>query len=59
MLTVKTLSMLTNAALCLFPTPFVTDVVTGRPNCMLRWAEWCVRGSVRGRVRVRVRVRVR
>ena len=41
-LAVKTLSMLTNAAICLFPTPFVTDVVTGRPNCMLRWAEWCV-----------------
>ena len=41
-LAVKTLSMLTNAALCLCPTPFVTDVVTGRPNCMLRWAEWCV-----------------
>ena len=51
-LAVKTLSMLTNAAICLFPTPFVTDVVTGRPNCMLRWAEWCARDRVRVRVRV-------
>ena len=41
-LAVKTLSMLTNAILLLCPTPFVTDAITGRPNCMLRWAEWCV-----------------
>lgn len=41
-LTVKALAMLTNATLCVFDTPFVTDPVTGRPNCMLRWAEWTV-----------------
>jgi len=40
---VKALAALTNAMLCFLPaTPFVVDSVTGRPNSMLRWAEWCV-----------------
>jgi len=40
---VKVLAALTNAMLWLLPsTPFVTDMVTGRHNSMLRWAEWCV-----------------
>jgi len=38
---VKLLAALTNAALCFMPsTPFMLDVVTGRQNSMLRWAEW-------------------
>jgi hypothetical protein len=40
---VKALAALTNAMLCFIPaTPFILDLVTGRPNSMLRWAEWCV-----------------
>jgi len=40
---VKVLAGLTNALLYALPaTPFIVDTVTGRPNSMLRWAEWCV-----------------
>ena len=35
---VKVLAALTNTMLCFLPsTPFVLDMVTGRPNSMLRW----------------------
>ena len=35
---VKALAALTNAMLCFMPaTPFILDLVTGRPNSMLRW----------------------
>ena len=35
---VKALAALTNAILCFLPaTPFIVDLVTGRPNSMLRW----------------------
>ena len=35
---VKALAALTNAMLCFLPaTPFIIDIVTGRPNSMLRW----------------------
>jgi hypothetical protein len=35
---VKALAALTNAMLCFMPaTPFIVDLVTGRPNSMLRW----------------------
>ena len=40
---VKLLAALTNALLCFMrETPFVLDMVTGRNNSMLRWAEWVV-----------------
>jgi len=39
---VKTIAAITNLWLYMAPTPFVTDHVTGRPNSMLRWAEWTV-----------------
>jgi hypothetical protein len=40
---VKVLAALSNAMLCFLPsTPFLDDLVTGRPNSMLRWAEWVV-----------------
>ena len=38
---VKVLAALTNTMLCFMPsTPFIVDTITGRPNSMLRWAEW-------------------
>ena len=39
---VKFCSWATNLMLYAFPTPFVTDSMTGRPNAMLRWCEWTV-----------------
>jgi len=40
---VKMLAALTNSLLLFSPsTPFLLDMVTGRANSMLRWAEWCV-----------------
>ena len=40
---VKVLAALSNAMLFFLPaTPFIVDQVTGRPNSMLRWAEWVV-----------------
>ena len=42
LLTVKILSTVTNAAIYIFPTPFIADPMTGRPNSMMRWAEWTV-----------------
>ena len=41
-LAVKLLAMLTNVEVYMYGSPFVVDSFTGRPNCMLRWAEWTV-----------------
>jgi hypothetical protein len=38
--TVKTMAALTNYLLYTWPTPFIVDSMTGRPNCMVRFAEW-------------------
>jgi hypothetical protein len=38
--TVKTMAAVTNYMLYMWPTPFVVDSMTGRPNCMLRFTEW-------------------
>ena len=40
--TVKACACYTNLYLYLWPTPWVIDRVTGRPNCMFRWAEFMV-----------------
>ena len=39
---VKGIAATTNFLLLAMDTPFVVDPMTGRPNCMLRWAEWTV-----------------
>lgn len=39
---VKGIAAMTNFLLLAMDTPFVVDPMTGRPNCMLRWAEWTV-----------------
>jgi hypothetical protein len=39
-LVVKSMAAMTNYMLYMWPTPFVVDSMTGRPNCMLRFAEW-------------------
>jgi len=41
-LSVKFGSAWTNWMLLTRATPFVVDPITGRPNCMFRWAEWAV-----------------
>ena len=41
-LVVKLCSAATNFALCVAPSPVIVDPITGRPNAMLRWAEWVV-----------------
>jgi len=38
--TVKLMAAFTNYCLYMWPTPFVVDSLTGRPNCMLRFSEW-------------------
>ncbi len=45
-LTIKLLAAATNLWLYTFPSPFVVDAFTGRPNSMLRWGEWSVLAGV-------------